>query len=208
MKGSNVLLGSRRVKKDGGEALGEGNQDDLDFQDDLLQPNEVAIVDDVNAYRLFGDRIFCAPQEDILEGILSSISGLSCIAHLLLGLYLFLGSPRLSSLVKEYYRTSGETHYPKAGAEVRHLVLERLSLFLHENTQSGIEVSLNWLNKEKNFIVRVFGKLLVTKSLHHGDIRHSRSHEASAVAKREGNGPIELWLAGNKQTNMYESVFS
>ena len=69
MKGSNVLLGSRRMKKDDGEALGEGNQEDWDFQDDLLRPNEVAIVDDTNAYRLFGHHIFCAPQEDILEGI-------------------------------------------------------------------------------------------------------------------------------------------
>jgi hypothetical protein len=69
MKGSNVLLGSRRVKKDGGNALGEGNQEDLDSQDDLPQPNEVAIVDDTDAYRLFGHRIFCAPREDILEGI-------------------------------------------------------------------------------------------------------------------------------------------
>jgi hypothetical protein len=123
---------------------------------------------------------------------------------LLLELYLFLGSPRLSSLVKEDYRTSGEDPYSKIGPEVRHLILERLPLFLHEHPQSGIEISLNWLNKKKNFIVRVFGKLLVTKSLHHGDIRESRSDEASAAAKREGNGPIELWLADNKQVNMYE----
>jgi hypothetical protein len=123
---------------------------------------------------------------------------------LLLELYLFLGSPRLSSLVKEHYRTSGEAPYSKVGTEVRHLILERLPLFFHEHPQSGIEVSLDWLNKEKNLIARVFGKLLVTKSLHHGDIRESRSYEASAVAKREGNGPIELWLAGNKQVNMNE----
>lgn len=123
---------------------------------------------------------------------------------MLLELYLFLGSPRLSSLVKEHYRTSGEAHYSKIGAEVRHLILERLPLFLHEHPESSIEVPLNWLNKEKNFIVRVFGKLLVTKSVHYGGIRDSRSYEASAVAKREGNGPIELWLAGNKQVNMYE----
>jgi hypothetical protein len=69
MKVSNVLLGSRRVKKDGGKASIEGGKDDWDFQDDLLQPNKVAIADDTNAYQLFGDRIFCAPQEDILEGI-------------------------------------------------------------------------------------------------------------------------------------------
>jgi hypothetical protein len=123
---------------------------------------------------------------------------------LLLELYLFLGSPRLSSLVKEHYRTSGEAPYSKIGAEVRHLIVERLPLFLHEYPQSGIEVSLSWLDKEKNFIVRVFRKLLVTKFLQHGDISDSGSHEASAVAKREGNGPIELWLAGNKEANMYE----
>jgi hypothetical protein len=70
MKGSNVLLGTRRVKKDGGKVLGGGNQDDSPLLDDLLQPNKVAIVDDTNAYRLFGHRIFCAPQEDILEGTL------------------------------------------------------------------------------------------------------------------------------------------
>jgi hypothetical protein len=69
MKGPDLLLGSRRVKKDGGKALSEGNQEDRDFQNDFLPPNEVAIVDDADAYRLFGDRIFCAPQEDILEGI-------------------------------------------------------------------------------------------------------------------------------------------
>ena len=57
------------------------------------------------------------PQEDILEGIDSSISGISCITHLLLELYL-LDSPRLSSLVKEHYRTSGEAPYPKIGAEL------------------------------------------------------------------------------------------
>jgi hypothetical protein len=73
----------------------------------MLQPNEVAIVDDTNAYRLFGHRIFCAPQEDILEGTYSSGFDLSCITHLLLELYLFLGSPRLSSLVKERVQDVG-----------------------------------------------------------------------------------------------------
>ena len=57
-----MLLGTRRVKEGGGKASCNGSQDDF------LQANKVAIVDDINAYRLFGDRIFCAPQEDILEG--------------------------------------------------------------------------------------------------------------------------------------------
>jgi Protein of unknown function (DUF3684) len=68
MRRANVLLGSRRVKKDSGKTSSEGDEDDWDLQDDLLQPSKVAIADDTNAYQLFGDRIFCAPQEDILEG--------------------------------------------------------------------------------------------------------------------------------------------
>jgi hypothetical protein len=175
------------VKKDGGKTSNEGDEEDWDLQDDLLQPSKVAIADDTNTYQLFGDRIFCAPQEDILEE-----------------LYLSLGSPRLSTLVKENYETSREEPYSKIGPDTRHLILERLPLFLHEHPQSRTKVSFNWLNEEKNFIVKVFGKLLVTKSLHLGDIRNSEKHEASAVAKREGKGPIELWLAGNTQVDMYE----
>lgn len=203
MKRSNVLLGSRRLKKTGDQTVGERDEDDWDIQDDLLPPNKVAIADDANAYQIFGDRIFCAPQEDILEGI-PFFFGLLCVAHLLLELYLFLGSPRLSSLVKEDYRTTGEVSHSKIGTETRHLILERLPLFLHEHPKSRTKVSFNWLNEDKNFIVKVFGKLLVTKSLHHGDNRLSESNEASAVAKREGRGAIELWLAGNTQVDMYE----
>lgn len=68
MKKSKMVLGSRRVKKSGDKASSEGDEDDWDLQDDLLQPSKVAIADDTNTYQLFGDRIFCAPQEDILEG--------------------------------------------------------------------------------------------------------------------------------------------
>ena len=63
-----MLLGSRRVKISGTRNSNEGDEDDWDLQDDLLQPNKVTIADDTNAYQLFGDRVFCAPQEDILEG--------------------------------------------------------------------------------------------------------------------------------------------
>lgn len=204
MKRSNVLLGSRRLKKTGDKPLGEGDEDDWDYQDDLLLPNKVAVADDNNAYRLFGDRIFCAPQEDILEGTSSSYFCLSCVSYLSSELYIFLGCPRLSSLVREDYKTSGELPHSKIGPDTRHLILERLPLFLHELPQSRTKVAFNWLNEDKNFVVKVFGRLSITKSLHHGDIRHSESHEASAVAKREGRGPIELWLAGNTQVEMYE----
>ncbi len=70
MKRSKILLGSRRVKRGGGDAMIGG---DKDGRDELLQPSEVVIVDDTNAYQLFGDRIFCAPQVDIIEGTQSNV---------------------------------------------------------------------------------------------------------------------------------------
>ena len=118
MTRSNMLLGSRRVKKDGSEASSE------EGKDELLQPKEVVIVDDIRAYQVFGDRIFCAPQRDILEGTYSSGFDHSCTTHLFLELYLFLGSPCLSSLVRKEYRISGEVPNSTIGAEIRHLILE------------------------------------------------------------------------------------
>ena len=117
--------------------------------------------------------------------------------------YLFLGSSRLSPL-REDYGTSAGVSYSKIGAETRHLILERLPLFLHEHPMSRTKVPFNWLNEEKNFIVKVFGKRLVTKSLHCGEIRDAETHEASTVARGEGRGPIKLWLAGTTQVDMYE----
>jgi hypothetical protein len=78
---SKILLGSRRVKRSGGNASIGGDKDDWYLQDELLEANEVVIVDDTNAYQLFGDRIFCAPQDDIIESTQSSAFGLPCITY-------------------------------------------------------------------------------------------------------------------------------
>ena len=67
------ILGSRRVKR--------GDNDDRRFEDELLHPCEVVIVDDDNTYRFFSDRIFCAPQVDAIEGTQSSFFGLPRINH-------------------------------------------------------------------------------------------------------------------------------
>jgi hypothetical protein len=81
MMRSKILLGSRRVNRGGGNALIGADEDGWFLQDELLQPSEVVIVDDPNAYQLFGDRIFCAPQEDIIESTQSNLFGLPCITY-------------------------------------------------------------------------------------------------------------------------------
>jgi hypothetical protein len=123
----------------------------------------------------------------------------------LLELYLLLGSPNLSSLVTEDYRTSRELPNSRvAGAKIRHLILDRLPIFLHNQSPSRTKIESDWLNNRINFIVKVFENISVTKSLHHGDIYESTSYDTSVIAKREGSGPIELFLAENMQLKMHE----
>jgi len=81
MAKSKILLGSRRVKRGCGNASIGDDNDDWHLQDELLQPGEAVIVDDTNAYQLFGHRIFCAPQVDIIEGTQSNVFGLPCITY-------------------------------------------------------------------------------------------------------------------------------
>ncbi|RDX42682.1 hypothetical protein OH76DRAFT_1410943 [Lentinus brumalis] len=195
LKRSAVLLGSRRVrknkpapsKKQPDDFAGDLEEEDWEYQYDLLTPDKVVIADETHAYQLFGDVIFTAPQEDLLEEF-----------------YLELGCKRLSTMVREDYHTSSEVIGSRKAAETRALILERLPLFLHEHTHTKIRVSYSWLNNEKNFIVKTYGKLTVTKTLLFGEKRASKSQDASAVARRIGRGPIELWLAGNDQVDMYE----
>ena len=80
MTRSKILLGSRE-KRGGSNAPIGVNKDDRYLQDDLLQPSEVVVVDDANAYQLFRDRIFCAPQFEIIEGTQLNVFGLSCITY-------------------------------------------------------------------------------------------------------------------------------
>lgn len=45
------------------------DEEDWDLKYDLRKPTEIVIADDTNAYQLFGDAVFTAPQEDSLEGM-------------------------------------------------------------------------------------------------------------------------------------------
>lgn len=120
--------------------------------------------------------------------------------------YMDLGCRRLSGLVREDYQTRSEVVGSRRAADIRALILERLPLFLHEHTHTKTRVTYSWLNKKDNFVVKTFNKLTVTKTLQFDDKRVSKSQDASAVARRIGHGPIELWLAGNDQVDMYEYV--
>ncbi len=214
MKRSAVLLGSRRVRKNRpatsskklvDDLSGDLEEEDWEYQYDLLTPDKVVIADDTNAYQLFGDVVFTAPQEDLLEGMSSRALDGPLKAHgSRTEFYLELGCKRLSTMVREEHNTSSEVIGSRKAAETRALILERLPLFLHEHTHTKTRVSHSWLSSTSNFVVKTYGKLTVTKTLQFGDERASKSQDASAAARRLGRGPIELWLAGNDQVDMYE----
>ena len=71
MKISPILLGIRRQKasKTFLDKTSQVEWDEEGWEDlhDLREPSEIVIADDTNAYQLFGDSIFAAPQEDLLE---------------------------------------------------------------------------------------------------------------------------------------------
>lgn len=85
MKRSSLLLGSRRVKKPRPaeksqfekahvvDDFADLEEDDWEHEYDLLPASQIVVADDPNAYQLFGNAIFTAPQEDLLEGALFGI---------------------------------------------------------------------------------------------------------------------------------------
>jgi hypothetical protein len=97
MRSAPILLGSRRVDTDQATKVKEKEKHEkepssLGYDEDtievvyellradqvtgivilsarcpLKQPEQIVLIDDTNAYALFGDSLYAAPQEDILE---------------------------------------------------------------------------------------------------------------------------------------------
>ncbi|KIM45164.1 hypothetical protein M413DRAFT_428973 [Hebeloma cylindrosporum] len=191
MKRAPILLGLQRKPRKQMKPADDWDEEEWDIQYELKKPSEVIIADDTHAYQAFGDSLFTAPQEDIIEDF-----------------YVQLGSSRLSRVVREEYQPTAELNDSKQAGETRTLILERLPLFLHEHTHTRTRVAFSWFSADRNFTVKAFGKLGVVKHLSHGQFNLSKKQDASAVARRSGTGPIELWIAGNSQIDMYEVASS
>ena len=148
MKISPILLGMRRQKasKASSTSLTEWDEDGWEDLHDLRKSSEIVIADDTNAYQPFGDSIFAAPQEDLLESACRRDLLRDIMAHCSTAFYASLGSRRMSTIVREDYKVSNEISDKKTASDVWTLVLERLPLFLHEHTHARTNVSLSWLS--------------------------------------------------------------
>ena len=71
MKQSPVLLGTQRKPRESNvnSDLDDPDEDDVELRYDLREAKEIVIADETHAHKAFGDSIFTAPQEDILEGL-------------------------------------------------------------------------------------------------------------------------------------------
>jgi hypothetical protein len=68
LKRAPVLLGMRRKPRTNEKAPPGEEDEDFEFDYDLMRPDQLVIADDTNEWQLFGDEVFCCPQEDLLEG--------------------------------------------------------------------------------------------------------------------------------------------
>ncbi|KAG8933600.1 hypothetical protein FRC02_011522 [Tulasnella sp. 418] len=194
MRASPFLLGYRRTPRSTEETSASGNEpnekDDCDLTFDLLKPTEVAIVDDSIAYSLFSGSIYAAPEEDILEAF-----------------YQKLGSPRITSLVKEEYQPLEiEECESKSAAETRNLIIERFPLLLH-NRNTRASVRPVWLSQDDNFTVRNCQKIELKRTLTILGESISKTQEVSATAIFTGTGETSrarLYLSEDDQLDMFE----
>lgn len=84
LKEKKILVGSRRIRREKSDkATDLSDEEAWNLEYDLLTPDEVVIADDMITFQQFGEELFCAPQEDILEGKYNSICSPVAYAHLL-----------------------------------------------------------------------------------------------------------------------------
>ncbi|KAK2467792.1 hypothetical protein APHAL10511_000087 [Amanita phalloides] len=190
MRRASCLLGAQRKarkKQQAGVDVDDTEDEDWEVIYHFRKPSEIVIADDTHSLRVFGNSLFIAPQEDILED-----------------LYLKLGAHRLSLLVKEDYSNGAEVTASPLSTRIRTLVLERLPLFLHERNMSQLRFTFQWFNSEKNFVVQTFRGLNITKSFVLGNTRLAQRQDASAIVFRSLTGPVYLRLSNATELDMYE----
>ena len=73
LKGAPILVGSRRIRRqEPDKATDLMDEEAWDLEYNLLPPDQVVVADNMIIFQQFGEELFCAPQEDVIEGKHSS----------------------------------------------------------------------------------------------------------------------------------------
>ncbi|KAG8927831.1 hypothetical protein FRC02_007724 [Tulasnella sp. 418] len=189
MRTSPFLFGRRKITNLSSES-GFGDNFGYDWTFELLKPNEVAIVDDIKTHVLFADSVYAAPDEEVLVNFYST-----------------LGSPRLTTLIKDNcvaYRI--ESFESEMASKARNLIVERFPLLLHERNIST-RCSPAWLAARDNFAVRVCQRLRLNRvlTLHKSISSISEDVSANALMTHwEEKKRLILLLRRCDEPDMYE----
>ena len=183
MKRASFLLASRELpstSKHAGYAEDADNLDEEDLQGirefQLCSAADAIIIDDYINYNLFKADILAAPQEEGLEDF-----------------YFALGSPLLSSLVDEAARHGPRAPDQQPAQKLQKQILERSTLFLHEQAQDIIKHDARWL--EKNLEVQLVSSISLRRSLRGRNVSHTEKRTAVITAI---NKEYTLWITGAK----------
>ncbi|KAF5247866.1 hypothetical protein FANTH_6147 [Fusarium anthophilum] len=169
----------------------KGKSDDLDEEDEpirqyqLASAGQVVILDDIISYRLFKDRLICAPEEDALEEF-----------------YLALGAQKLSSIVQEEVRIGSQSDKQKAALSLRKHVVERSKIFLFEYTnyrRDAIKHDVKWL--DKNLTVHIVRSVALRRTLKGQHQTHTEKR--SAASEKTINGWV-LYVSDESKPDMYQ----
>ncbi|GAA5899994.1 hypothetical protein JCM6882_007020 [Rhodosporidiobolus microsporus] len=199
MKMAAFFLGTKRISAGTSQSKGrtlldadsdddEGEETTLVYQ--LSRASDLAVNDEPAAFAVFQSDILACPQEDALEALAEQ-----------------LGAHRISKLITEHYRTTGEADSgSKRATEMKRTVAERTFLFLSERRQQYGKGELkhepDWINKH----LRVFEvrSIELVRTLNSPQGLKKTSAVASACAKAASNGDIELFVSQSIETDYFE----
>lgn len=186
MKKAPFLLASKeipRAQPAKGKVVSTGEVDELEEDEmqgirewQLTSAENAIIVDEYINYNLFKADILAAPQEESLEDF-----------------YYALGSPMLSSLVEEAARHGPRAADQRVAQKLQKQILERSTLFLHEQPAETIKHDAKWL--EKNLTVQLVSSISLRKSLKGRDLSHT---EKKTAVITQINKEYTLWIVGER----------
>ncbi|KAK4046064.1 hypothetical protein OIV83_006387 [Microbotryomycetes sp. JL201] len=181
-----LLLDSQDTDDEDDDGLGHTT---LQFK--LARAIDMAINDDPTAYRVFQTEVLICPQEDALEIFAEQ-----------------LGSPRLSKLVTEHFRTVGEADMgSKRARDMHKVVAERTALFLTERKQQygkgELKHDADWI--QTHLQVYEIRSIELVRALSFGKLFTKHASAVSACAKTATRGSdVCLYIASDMETDFFE----
>lgn len=189
--GQGGLFSSSRSKPTGDDDDDDAEADADDeppikhFQ--LVAPSQIVILDDYISYRLFKDKLLCAPEEDVLENF-----------------YVALGAQMLSSVVREEVAIGSQVPNSESqAAALRSFVLERSKIFLFEYQkyrQDVIKHDHKWLEKRLDVIMVQSVALRRTLS----GSRETHTEKRSAASTGSTTRGHVLYVSSRGKPDMYQ----